>query len=137
MQSVYAGIGWHSIVQLPTDPDHVGSYAFMKQTLALCMQTVTGKRKLHLRAELDRRLMAFEFPYGWQRFTFHMLRTVGSNHSMELFRRASTVCIHIFQGMHVCVVFVSGHYPGCPDGYPGLFYNYRFSFSFFFFFFLL
>ncbi len=49
---------------------------------------------------LDRRLAAFGFPIGWNRFTFNMLRTVGARHSMELFRRAGTVCIHIFQGVY-------------------------------------
>lgn len=70
----------------------------MKDTLDLCMKTLESKTLLRERQELDRRLMAFEFPIGWQRFTFNMLRTVSGNHSMELFRRASTICVHIFQG---------------------------------------
>lgn len=100
----------------------------MKDILALCMRTVSGKRKLHLRQELDRRLMAFHFPSGWERFTFHMLRTVTGNHSMELFRRASTICIHIFQGMFL-FRNASGWCPTYPDDYPDCF-SYVFLFFF-------
>jgi hypothetical protein len=75
-------------------------YGLIKKVLSLCMNSVTGKKRKHLRKELDRRLDAFDYPIGWVPFTFPMLRTVNSNHSMELFRKAGTICVHIFRGLH-------------------------------------
>jgi hypothetical protein len=69
------------------------------------MTTVDGKKPpaLQARQELDRRLIAFDFPIGWQRYTFNMLRTVSRKHSMELFNRAGTICVHIFQGISLSI----------------------------------
>ncbi len=80
------------------------------------MDTV-GKpmRDLSARILLDRRLAAYKYPIGWTRFTFNMLRTVSAKHSMELFRKAGTVCVHIFKGMHTSgfhldIMYFSGFY---------------------------
>jgi hypothetical protein len=91
-------IAWNPILQLPVDPDHVFLYGLVKDVLSLCMRLVSADSKRALRIELDRRLAAFEFPIGWSPFSFNMLRTVNARHSMELFRRAGTICVHIFQG---------------------------------------
>lgn len=96
-------MAWNAIIQLPVDPDHVFQYGLVKMVLDLCMASLGGARALQKRLELDRRLVAFNYPIGWERFTFHMLRTTGSRHSMELFRRAGTVCIFIFQGLSLFI----------------------------------
>jgi hypothetical protein len=96
----FAVIGWNPILQLTVDPDHVFLYGLVKDVLTLCMNSVKGKKRKHLRKELDRRLDAFDYPIGWDSFTFPMLRTVNSNHSMELFRKAGTICVFIFRGLH-------------------------------------
>jgi hypothetical protein len=93
-------IDWNPIIQLPVDPDHVFLYGLVKEVLALCMKSVNGKKKKDLRVELDRRLAAFEYPIGWAPFSFNMLRTVNARHSMELFRKAGTICVHIFRGWY-------------------------------------
>ena len=76
-------------------------YGLVKEVLALCMKSVAAKSKKDLRVELDRRLAAFGYPIGGAPFSFHMLRTVNARHSMELFRKAGTICVHIFRGINL------------------------------------
>lgn len=97
---ISVGVMFNGITQAPPDVDHPLTYGLIKETLERIMQTVSApKRDKAKRILLDRRLAAFKYPTGWERFTFNLLRTVGARHSMELFRRAGTVCIHIFHGI--------------------------------------
>lgn len=95
---------WNCIIQLPADCDHIFMYGLIKDILTACMKSIEGvsARKKKANLDLDCRLQAFDYPIGWEPFTFHMLRTVNARHSMELFRRAGTVCIHIFRGIYLC-----------------------------------
>jgi hypothetical protein len=89
------------IIQLLVDTDHFMFYGHIPDTLTMCMKSVSGKKKMHLKHELEHRLKAFDWPIGWSPFAagFNILRTTNSNHSMEAFRRLGTVCIHIFNGI--------------------------------------
>jgi hypothetical protein len=89
------------IIQLLVETDHFMFYGHIPDTLTMCMKSVSGKKKMHLKHELEHRLKAFDWPIGWSPFAagFNILRTTNSNHSMEAFRRLGTVCIHIFNGI--------------------------------------
>jgi hypothetical protein len=96
----------HSILQILIDTDHFVMYGHIPDTLTLCMKSVSKKKTLHLKHELEHRLKAFDWPIGWSPFAagFNILRTTNSNHSMESFRKLGTVCVHIFNGKSRVVI---------------------------------
>jgi hypothetical protein len=76
------------------DGDHVFTYGLESDCLERCLKISPEQQN-----ELDRRLATFDMPYGWDRFTFHLLRSPGSHFSMELNRKAAKICLHIAPGM--------------------------------------